>query len=392
MARVRPLRNRIQNYPWGSRTGLARFLGRAAPSEEPEAELWMGAHPGAPSQIEIDGRWVALDEAIRRAPQEMLGPETAARYDSTLPFLFKVLAADRALSIQAHPDRGQAVAGCRKEDARGIPRQAAGRSYRDPRHKPEILYAVEPFSILRGFRPPAEILELMERLDLPRWLPEPCAALAAGDLKGFFTAYLAADPREVLRVVLPQIDAADDEDGPFAWVLELARQCPGDRGVLAPLFLHLLELQPGQAIFTGPGVLHAYLAGVGVELMANSDNVVRGGLTGKHVDVGELLAILRFVPDPPRLLRSSERGGVRRFETVAEELDLSVITVREKAPREQSPHGVEILLCAGGEGRLEEAGEAAPLAFGQGDSFFVPAAVGGYRIAGHATLFRAGVP
>ncbi len=161
-------------------------------------------------------------------------------------------------------------------------------------------------------------------------------------------------------------------------------------GILAPLFLHLEELAPGEALFTGPGVLHAYLEGVGIELMANSDNVVRGGLTPKHVDVGELRRILRFEPEPPRLLPSTLAGGERRFETVADEFDLSVVEVAPGAARNGGGGSVEILLCSAGRGIIRTGGTE--LSFGRGDSLLVPAAGGDYRIEGRATLFRARVP
>ena len=395
MIAISRLRNPVQSYSWGSRSELASFLGRDQPTADPQAELWMGAHATAPSEIAIDGRWVPLTEVIRRMPDRILGPAVAERFGPTLPFLFKVLAAERALSIQAHPDALQAAAGYRRENRRSIPLAAVGRNYRDPRHKPEILYALQPFSALRGFRPAEEILELLRNFALARSLAEPCEALRAGDLKRFFEAYMAVDPRR-LRELLPaalQRAAARCGGGPeVRWVGELQRQFPGDPGVLAPLFLHLIELRPGEAMFTGPGVLHAYLAGVGIELMANSDNVVRGGLTDKHVDVAELLGVLRFETDPPRLLEATDIPGGRRFETVAEEFALEVVEVTASGAHRRRADGVEILLCSRGAGVIREAGSPAETAFARGDSFLVPATVPGYRIEGSATLFRASVP
>ena len=385
------LRNSIQTYAWGSRTGIADFLGRQ-PSGGPEAELWMGAHRKAPSEIEVDGEWVSLAEVIGDAPADILGAE-AARSGAALPFLLKVLAAGRALSIQAHPDRRQAVAGCRREDAAGIPRDAPHRNYRDASAKPEILYALTPFAVLRGFRPPAEILVLMQRLGLMEGLPELARALRRGDLEAFFEGYMALDARRLGAVLQPALKAAErraGEDGAFAWVGELERQVPGDRGVLAPLYLNLVELAPGEALFTGPGVLHAYLEGVGIELMASSDNVVRGGLTPKHVDVEELRAILRFEVQPPEVLEPVAAAGERRFATAAGELELAVIEVADGEVYERSgERGAEILLCGAGEGRIREATGGAPVPFVRGESFLVTAAVPGYRIEGSATLFRA---
>ena len=394
------LRNSIQTYAWGSHSGIAGFLGRE-PADEPQAELWMGAHPQAPSEIEVGGRWMTLVEVIHQAPQEVLGPRVAALYDRTLPFLLKVLAAGRALSIQAHPDRQQAAAGFEREEELGIPRDAGERNYRDSSHKPEIFCAVTPFKILRGFRPAAEILGLMRRIGLEELLSEECEALRHGDLKRFFSAYMSLDSDRLeaaLGTALARINdrlrsGGGGDSGALACVLELDRQFPGDRGVLAPLYLHFVELGPGEAIFTPPGVLHAYLEGLGIELMANSDNVVRGGLTSKHVDVRELVDILRFEAQPPRLLSSVVDGGVRRFETVADELDLAVIEIAPGETHERGGgRGVEILLCAEGGGVFRETATSAEVEFAKGDSFLVPAAVPGYRIEGNATLFRAGLP
>ncbi len=388
MRSIAKLHNPIQTYAWGSRTGMADFLGWPSPAAEPQAELWMGAHPRAPSEVEIDGRRVSLGEVIADHPRQVLGA-AAERFGGRLPFLFKVLAAGRALSIQAHPDLRQAADGYRREDALGIARDAAERNYRDANHKPEVLCAVTPFAALRGFRPPAAIRDRMRRLGLLELLPEAREALAAGDLGRFFKAYMSLPPARLDGVLARATGSAGDDRAGF-WVRKLERQFPGDRGVLAPLFLHLLELAPGEAIFTGPGVLHSYLEGVGIELMANSDNVVRGGLTVKHVDLRELLRLLRFESSPPRLLASSTAGGARHFETVAGEFALAVLEVTPEAAC-QAPGGeVEILLCARGEGTIRSTGD--PLAFSRGDSLLVPAAAGSYRIEGSTTLYRAGVP
>ncbi len=393
------LHNPIRNYAWGSLTGIATFLGRTSPAAEPQAEMWMGAHPRAPSELEVDGRRVSLAAAIAAAPDKILGESVAARHGNKLPFLFKVLAARRGLSIQAHPDRGQAGDGYHRENKLGVARRAPERNYRDRNHKPEVLYAVTPFVILRGFRPPAEIFVLMQRLDLPELVPEIGEALRAGDLERFFNIYMSLDPERlhaVLGRALAQIatGAAGSEAQAKmvgAWVVKLQQQFPGDRGILAPLFLHLSEMSPGEAIFTGPGVLHAYLEGVGIELMANSDNVVRGGLTSKHVDVEELRRILIFEHEPPRLLRSTVADGERCFETVADEFELSVVKAAPAKVLRRAGDSIEILLCSRGRGVIRDAA-GVETAFNRGDSLLVPATVDSYQIEGNATLFRAGVP
>ena len=381
------LRNPIQRYPWGSRTAIAELLGRPSPAAEPQAELWMGAHPKAPSEAWVDGRWVRLDELVRELPGEILGPRRAGE-EAELPFLLKVLAAVEPLSIQAHPDRERARQGFRREEELGVPRDAPHRNYRDPYPKPEILYALTPFQALRGFRAPEEIHDLLRQLDVIDLLPE-CRRLeevGGRPLERFFTAYMSLDRGRVGRVLGPALRRAGELAGAgahFRWIAELGERYPGDRGILAPALLHVQELQPGEAIYTGPGVLHAYLDGVGVELMTSSDNVLRGGLTAKHVDVPELLRTLRFEASPPRALEpAATSAGVRRFAT-PEGLTLEAIEVDGGRPHAGAGGRPAILLVTDGEGAIDGA------AFRKGDSFLLPAALASYRITGSATLFRA---
>ncbi|MCP4660773.1 MAG: mannose-6-phosphate isomerase, class I [bacterium] len=403
MLGISKLQNPIRNYPWGSRTVLSSLLGAPTPSPEPEAELWMGAHPQAPSEICVDGCWTPLTEVIRTDPVAILGPAVAARYGATLPFLFKVLAVEEPLSIQAHPDPDQAVAGCRREDALGIPRDAAERCYRDAFHKPELLYPLTPFWLLHGFRPIDEMLVLMDRVGWSALLPEANALRerpAAAGLERFFATFMGLGGErggELLAATLERAGqpagAGDAFGDVFDWILRLAERFPGDHGALAPLLLNLRKLRPGEAVFTDSGILHAYLSGVGVELMVSSDNVLRGGLTSKHRDVAELLRILRFEPDvPPALEPIAGVGGERRFETTADEFSLAVLELDAERPYTRSgDRGVEILLVTEGAGELRESASSAAIAFEKGDSFLIPAAVTGYRIVGSATLFRAQV-
>jgi mannose-6-phosphate isomerase len=291
----------------------------------------------------------------------------------------------------------QAAAGFEREEAAGVPIGAEERNYRDRCHKPEVLFAVEPFWILRGFREPAEILALAEAIGLERRLPalEELRRVAGEEgLASFFAATLADEGEASLARLNAQVVAAIGERGleqhpVYHWVLRLADQFPADRGVLAPLFLNVLRLAPGEAMFTGPGVLHAYLEGFGIELMANSDNVLRGGLTSKHVDVPELLRILRFAPQPPdRLLPERGEGGEQRFAPPVADFALTRLPLEAGRPRRRAGGKVEILFALAGEGRLTtDDGEVHELR--RGSSFLVPAAAGGYRLEGEATLFRA---
>lgn len=372
MPEVLKLRGRIQPYSWGSTTALAELLGRPG-SGGPEAELWMGSHPRAPSEVLLDGRWVPIGEA--------LGLE--------LPYLFKVLAVAEPLSIQAHPNREQAVAGCRAEDERGVPRDAPERSYRDDQPKPELVYALTPFTMMRGLRRPAEVLELAARLGLDEILAGELTPLRRDDE----TAALGEAVRAWMELgegtLAATLEAVAERGGEAAaWMRRLAAAYPGDGGALAPLFLNLRTLRPGEAVFTGAGVLHAYLEGLGVELMTNSDNVLRGGLTPKHRDVPELLSILRFVPDEGRLLEGVERPGETSFTVAEAGLELSVLEPRPAAPVPcRGRAGAEILLCAEGSSVVKT--EAQLLAIRRGEACLIPEAVDAYRVEGDGRLFRA---
>ncbi len=374
MPEILKLRGQVQPYPWGSATALAELLGRPAPGG-PEAELWMGAHPKAPSEVFLEGRWVPIGEAL----------------DAELPYLFKVLAVAEPLSIQAHPDREQAVAGCRAENERGIPRDAPERNYRDGQPKPELIYALTPFSMMRGLRRPGEILELAAGLGLGAILAGELAPLRQDDvaaaLEGTVRAWMELDAA-TLADALEAVAANGGEVA--AWMRRLAASYPGDGGALAPLFLNLRTLRPGEAVFTGAGVLHAYLEGLGVELMTSSDNVLRSGLTGKHRDVPELLRVLRFVPDEGELMESATRPGETSFTADDAGLELAVLEPRPGAPVCcEGRASTEILLCGEGSGTVTTAGRGAGLAFTRGEALLVPAAIDAYRVEGEARLFRA---
>lgn len=387
---IRKLRNPIQNYAWGSRTAIARLLGNPMPSPEPQAELWLGDHPRGPSEVEQGLGWQGLDTAIAESPERWIG-----RPAGSLPYLFKVLAAAQPLSIQAHPDSTQGAAGFARDNAAGLALDAAERSYRDPSAKPEILFALEPFWVMRGFRPPSEIRRLLEAAGLSELLAP--ASLLDGDdpaaaLEGFYRAWWQL-PEPEAAAVLEQLQAAASQlhgDPAWPWVGRLARAYPGDRGVLSPLLLQVFELAPGQAIFTGPGVLHAYLDGVGLELMGNSDNVLRGGLTHKHVDVDGLLDILQFAPQPVELLAVESIGPhLERVRSPEGQLVLDRLQPRGECAIVEPLGGGEILLCVAGQAGLAAAGEP-QRPCSRGEAFFVPASVAAYTLQGDAVVFRAG--
>jgi mannose-6-phosphate isomerase len=328
-----------RDYAWGSRTAIQRLLGLPEDGR-PIAELWFGAHPDGPSAVPEHGG--TLDTLIDADPDGTLGATTVRRFGPRLPYLLKVLAADKALSIQVHPTRDQAVDGFLREDAAGIPRDAPNRNYRDENHKPELLCALTPFDALCGFRPVVQTLRLLDELDVGEL--EFVADLLRGPdpLRAAFTALLTHDnPAPIADAVALRV--ADTEDGPLHAVRLAADDFPGDVGVLLTLLLNYVRLEPGEAIYLGAGNVHAYLRGTGVEVMASSDNVLRCGLTPKHIDVPELVAITDFreLADP----RRAALGG--RFDVPVSDFALTRIDVDE--PTGLDDAGPCIVLCTSGE-------------------------------------------
>ncbi len=399
MKQVLILENRIQRYAWGSSTAISELLGKRPPGE-PEAELWMSAHPRCPSLVNNAEGAVPLDVLIARHPEEILGRKVAERFGRNLPFLFKVLAAARALSIQAHPSLEQAREGFARENAAGIPIDAPHRNYRDDNHKPELIVALTEFWALKGFRPIDEIVKAFDqigsrliagRLDALRRTPD------ERTLSEFFQAILTMDGTDrggLAEEVVGQARTRADEGGHYEWLLTLNDLYPGDVGLAAALLLNLVRLEPGEGLYLPAGELHAYLDGTGIEVMANSDNVLRGGLTPKHIDVAEMLATLSFKVGSPRVVSPRERSrGEWVYPTPADEFELSEIRVdrgaRWSSKRERS---VEILLCVDGSGVLASSGSDLEMPIAKGVSLLVPAAISDYTIEGPATIFRTAVP
>ncbi len=396
MNRIRRLSNPVQEYAWGSRSAIAKLLGQPVPSPGPQAELWMGAHPRAPSLVQLDVETVALTEWIARDPRAVLGA-AAGSFSNQLPFLLKVLAAGMPLSIQAHPDLDQAREGFERENAAGIDISASQRNYRDPNHKPELICALTPFWALNGFRQPERIRELAGALGCAG-VDALCAHLGGADgIRRFFSDLMtmAREPlRALVRESVGRARSIADADPAFDWMVRLSHEFPDDPGVLGPLMLNLVRLEPGQAMALPARRLHAYLDGTGMEIMANSDNVLRGGLTVKHVDVPELLRVLSFEPSDPGVTGPERASDVESiYRSDAREFVLSVIRVLAATPFDApADHGAEIVFCTQGRGRIWEPEADRSLDLGRGDSFIVPAAAGHYQIAGEATLYRAAVP
>ena len=297
MSTVR-LEGATRYYDWGSPTAIPDLLG-VEPDGRPVAELWFGAHPDDPSAAPEHG--ATLDEIIARDPVRALGPAVIDRFGERLPFLLKVLAADKALSIQVHPTLEQARAGFAAEDDAGVPRDAPQRNYRDANHKPELICALTPFEALCGFRPVAETRALLADLAVPEFAFLDDALAGPEPLRAAFTAVLEHDEPAVLVDALVRAAGQLGRHSDLAHVVDLiVTDFPGDVGVVLAVLLNHVRLEPGEAIYLAAGNVHAYLRGTGVEIMATSDNVLRCGLTGKHIDVPELLRITDFseLPDP----------------------------------------------------------------------------------------------
>jgi mannose-6-phosphate isomerase len=394
------LRPVVRPYAWGSRYAIADLQGRPVPAPGPEAELWMGAHPSAPAAVAD----TTLDAVIAADPEGQLGSGCVARFGPRLPFLLKVLAAEQPLSIQVHPSRAQAQAGFRAENARGLAPDDPARNYTDDWPKPELLYALTPFEVLAGLRTPADAAGLLRALDVAPLAPlaaqlgsaqpgsaQPGSAQVLAGLLGTILRWPPAGRPALVADVVAACARLASAGGPYsaaaAAAVRIAADWPGDLGVVASLLLRHAVLEPGQAMFMAAGGLHAYLRGTGIELLANSDNVVRAGLTGKHVDVPELLALLDpSVPVPvlsPRVLPD----GIGWFDTPAPEFRLYLADLVGKTVRLPG-EGPRIVLCTQGSAVLRsESGEATEI--GRGGSCFISAADGLVSGTGTGYLFLA---
>lgn len=365
--------NTPRPYAWGSHTAIAELQGRA-PSEEPEAELWLGAHSGSPSKI-APGSGVGFPDLAAWIADD---PASAGLTESRLPFLLKLLAADAPLSLQAHPTNEQAAAGFERENAAGVPLDAPNRNYKDQFHKPELVVALsETYDALCGFRPVAEAIADIDALIAVA--DEKGQSLAGEHVRGL-RERLQGEDAEVLRSVVEYL-LGSDVSGLVAAVTDLAASAPvtpavdtvrllaehypGDPGIVVSLFINRVTLKRGEALYLPAGNIHAYLKGFGVELMASSDNVMRGGLTPKHVDVPELLHVLAFEPVPvPYLTPKPISDGVELFAPDIPDFELFRVEVDESDASIDLPE-VAIAVVTRGEVDLTGAQGAATLRAGQ---------------------------
>ncbi len=394
------LKNTVQEYAWGSYTAIPELLGNDSPANVPQAELWMGAHPKAPSVARCNGEQRSLLELLEKHPKEILGKKVAEKFQNRLPYLLKVLAAAKPLSIQAHPSLDQAKEGFEKENRLGIPFDAFNRNYKDDNHKPECICALSDFWALNGFRKIPDMMTLLRRIcppGLEKFLDFLSQRPDSTGLKHFFQALMtmAREPQQqIIEDAVKNARQVKHEDRAYQWMIDLNQEYPLDIGVFSPIILNLICLAPGQALFLPAGTLHAYLKGVGIELMANSDNVLRGGLTPKHIDVKELMNVLNFEEMDVNILRPRTVNPCEnRYDSIAEEFVLSVITVKTGVDYCSSAiKGVEILLCTDGNAVVADFAETKQVNIKKGMSILIPAVVNKYRIKGDAVLYKAAVP
>jgi mannose-6-phosphate isomerase len=397
MSSLLPLRYRIQNYHWGSKSFLASLrAGVPRTSVEPEAELWLGTHAAAESQVEVGGELVPLGTLLAGDPQRWLGA-TTSRFGSELPFLLKLLAVEEPLSLQAHPSREAALRGSEREASLGL--AAAERNYRDSHHKPELVVALEPFWALRGLCPAAQVREHFGAIGSRELLQCVDEWSLAADACSFLSALLSMPNgvwRGCLRRLRVFLGAAGprDRDDVWHWVARLVELYPDDPACLAPLFLHLVRLEPGEALFQGPGMLHCYLQGAAVEVMASSDNVLRAGLTSKKVDVPELLAISdTAVSAVERVLGREQAPGVTVWTTPAEEFELVRLRAEQARPCRWSAGGtVSLCIATRGAGVVTSSASGDSLQVAAGAALLAAPDVESLVVEGDLDLYCAAAP
>ena len=371
---MQKLINSVQNYAWGSKTALTELYGLANPQQLPMAELWMGAHPKSSSKIEdASGRIVSLRDAIDSRQSALLGDAVAKRFGE-LPFLFKVLCAAQPLSIQVHPNKRNSEIGFAKENAAGIPMDAAERNYKDPNHKPELVFALTPFLAMNAFREFSEIVSLLQPVAgahtaIAHFLEHPNAER----LSELFAGLLSMQGEEKSRALAILKAALEAQQGePWQTIRLIAEFYPDDSGLFSPLLLNVVKLNPGEAMFLFAETPHAYLQGVALEVMANSDNVLRAGLTPKYIDIPELVANVKFDAKPANQLLTTpvKNGAELDFPIPVDDFAFSLhaLSAEETTIDQQS---AAILFCVEGEAVLSKGEQS--LVLKPGESAFISA-------------------
>ncbi|PAO24031.1 mannose-6-phosphate isomerase [Enterobacter roggenkampii] len=386
---MQKLINSVQNYAWGSKTALTDLYGIANPNNLPMAELWMGAHPKSSSKIEdASGQARSLRDVIDADKAALLGDKVAQRFGE-LPFLFKVLCADQPLSIQVHPNKQASEIGFAKENAAGIPLDAAERNYKDPNHKPELVFALTPFLAMNAFREFSEIISLLQPVAgannaIAHFLENPNAEA----LSQLFASLLNMQGEEKSHALAVLKAALESQQGePWETIRLIAQFYPDDSGLFSPLLLNVVKLNPGEAMFLFAETPHAYLQGVALEVMANSDNVLRAGLTPKYIDIPELVANVKFVAKPAAelLTQPVKNGAELDFPIPVEDFAFSLHDLRQTETT-IAQESAAILFCVEGEATLHKGEQR--LVLKPGESAFVAANESPVSVSGTGRLAR----
>jgi len=391
---VLKLINQVQNYSWGSTDYIPTLLGKDFNGAHC-AELWMGDHPRGTSSTIVDNRKISLDQLVLKDPKLILGNDIS-RFGNHFSFLFKVLSAESPLSIQAHPNKIQAEKGFLDENTRNIPLNAFNRNYKDNNHKPEIICALTNFTAMCGFRRNDTIEANFKKLDslIFKYKLQNCFDNSVeNSTEVFFSNLMKLDKNDLGNLIASALEWAGNNKSVEADLIKkFSVLYKNDPGVLAPLFLNVFILKPGEALFQGAGELHAYVEGTGIELMANSDNVLRGGLTPKYIDVPELLKVLNFKYTEKSILNSKEiKPGIFEYETISREFVLKTYCVEKDNIVEVDNKGsVEIILGIKGNAVISTKDGDFPIA--KGESFVIPASNGSYTLSGIAEIYSAGIP
>ncbi|NSL86465.1 mannose-6-phosphate isomerase, class I [Chitinophaga sp. Mgbs1] len=394
------LDGKVQHYAWGGYQYIPSLLG-IAPSEKPSAEYWMGAHPSAPSVITTGNGPVPFNELIQQQPAEIVGPQVWGQFKE-LPYLFKILDVKDMLSIQVHPTKAEAEKGFARENAAGIPLNAPNRNYKDDNHKPEIMVALSEFWLLHGFLPQEQLSQVLKTI------PEFTSLSGIYEKEGYYGLYKSVMemPQALVNMILrpltdrmlPSYQAGTlPKSDPGFWAARAVLNDPEsaekiDRGIFSIYFFNIMQVQPGQAVFQDAGIPHAYLEGQNVELMANSDNVLRGGLTPKHVDVPELLKHTRFEGVHPNILQGDNiSGGLEKiYPTPAPDFVVSRINLQPGQVYTYTAKAAEIMIVISGNATIKgsdtlslEKGQCVMAAYGET-----------YEIttSGNVELYKATVP
>ncbi len=393
---MKPLKmiNSVQKYSWGSPDFIPDLLG-VDKDGKPWAEMWMGDHLRAPSLVRYMSEDISLRKFIKEHPEEVLGSDYS-RFGEKLPFLFKVLSAESPLSLQAHPDRKTAETGFKEENRTGIPLDAYNRNYKDNNHKPEIICALTPFTAMCGFLSAERIESNFRKLDssvFGEFIEPSFEKNSSSRLESFFRSLMvlkADDLNKLIEAAVKWSKSSDSIESEL--ILKFAGIYKTDPGILAPLFLNVYTLSPGEALYQGAGELHAYVEGAGIELMANSDNVLRGGLTPKYIDVDELLKVLSFRFTERKIIEPLESSaGVFEYPAPSEEFSLrSVVIENAESVQIDNSLSLEILICISG--CAEIISDEAGITIRKGESLLIPASVESYLIKGPCTLYSAAIP